>query len=82
MPRPINEAGVEAEAMGRDPDSAIRPKPDREAAIERLRERRLERRSGTSGLAGLAQESDGQGKGADELSARARSARRATRTCR
>ena len=39
MPGPVKLTDVGAEAAGNDPDSAIRPKTDREVAIERLRER-------------------------------------------
>ncbi len=39
-----NEAVIEAGVAGNDPESAIRPMPDHEAASDRLRERGLERR--------------------------------------
>ena len=88
MPGSVNEAGVEAEAAGNDSESAIRPMPDREAEIDRLGERRLERWVGSAtvaraeravtergiGLAGLSQDDDGEGELGDELSAGARSA--------
>ena len=39
VPRPVNQAGIEAQAAGSGPGSVERPMPDRKAAIERLRER-------------------------------------------
>ena len=44
--RPVNEAGIEAEAMNNDPALAIRAKTDREAGICRVRGRMLEQWSG------------------------------------